>query len=104
MIDCTCVFTPGHVQYCGCCGPRREPTYLRSHVELRRERPEPFVCQCKRPDGRPLLRKYRHQSEAECIPQADVDAFIAETRCGKQNARGLLWMHRNFASERSEAF
>jgi hypothetical protein len=53
----------------------------------------PWACQCRRPDGRRLLRKYRHTSEMGCIPQSDVDAFKAAH--GLKNdghARALLYI------------
>ena len=89
-------------EFCQCI-PRRPPVYTAPHVELLPGRVV-WRCSCRRPDGRPLLRKYRHTEPWACTPQAQVDAFRAESGCGPKLARELEWLERNFASERSEAF
>jgi hypothetical protein len=70
--------------------------YVIGRVELKRE--PSWECRCRDPfTERRLLRKHRHTWEPECIPQADVDAFIARTGCGKRTARYMLWLERNFS-------
>ena len=41
------------------------------------EMPPPWTCQCRRADGRRLLRNYRHTSAIDCVPREAVEAFKA---------------------------
>lgn len=79
--------------------------YERPHVELRGpgERLPAWTCQCKRPDGRRLLRNYRHTSEMQCIPQAEIDAWRVTSGCGPETAREMYWLFREFSREGARA-
>jgi hypothetical protein len=62
------------------------------------ERMPAWSCQCRRPDGRRLLRNHRHASEAECLPQSEIDAWRATSGCGPRTAREWYWMWKTFAT------
>ena len=76
------------------CPPGTHFTMLR--VEKRRERVEPFVCRCTRPDGRPLLGKHRHTQPWDCLPADEVEAWRQAVGCGPQVARHLYWVALEF--------
>ena len=53
----------------------------------------PWECRCRRPDGRRLLRKHRHASEIDCVPQDAVAAFkVAHGLRSDGHARALLFI------------
>ena len=63
------------------------------------ERLPAWTCQCKRPDGKPLLRKYRHMLEMDCIPAAQIEAWRKTSGCGPKGARGMYWMAKTFGGK-----
>ena len=78
--------------------PRRywiDPPSLRGTGERLPE----WRCQCKRPDGRPLLRKYRHVEPWRCLSDMDVAAFVAANP-GAPPRKHLAWMEREFGGKR----
>jgi hypothetical protein len=77
------------------CVPRRPSVYTAPHVAMRPsgERLAPWRCQCTRPDGRPLLRKYRHESEIDCVSVKTVQAFKTKhTIQSDELAKALLFI------------
>ena len=58
-----------------------------------------WTCQCKRPDGRPLLRAHRHAQEMDCIPSEEIEAWRKTSGCGPKTARGMYWMAKEFSQE-----
>lgn len=93
--------------FCSCL-PRRPPSYVAPHVQMRGpgERLPSWRCECRRPDGRPLLRSRRHASEMDCLPLAEVEAFQRDHPEVKTlaNARRMLWLAKNFAPIPEEEF
>ena len=84
------------------CLPRHPVVYVAPRVEMKAH-PEPaWSCQCKRPDGRRLLRNYRHRSPQACLPAEEVAAWRARHLEVKSdgNARVLLWLAREFGGGR----
>ena len=67
--------------------------YVIGRAELKAH-PEPgFECQCKREDGRRLLRKHRHQDERGCMKREDVQAFKAKHGIKSDDlARSLMFL------------
>lgn len=61
------------------CIPRRRSDYVivPALYRLHGERPPAWACQCRRSDGRRVPRKYRHTSEIDCVPRAELEAFKA---------------------------
>jgi hypothetical protein len=88
-------------EWCACIP--RPPAHIGELVQKRGpgERIPAWSCRCTRPDGRPLLRNYRHTSEWDCIPQAEIDAWRVKAGCGPQTARHLYWLAKNFAPRKT---
>ncbi len=86
-------------EFCACLA-RRPVGYLVDPPELKPagQRDREWSCQCRRPDGRPLLRNHRHTEPWQCLPLEDVLGFKAAHPEIKTvaNARRLAWLHWNF--------
>lgn len=79
--------------------------YLISPALFKRadEHPPAWACQCRRPDGRRLLRKYRHASEIDCVPRAQVEAFKARHGITSEgHAKALMYIESFHPREEGE--
>lgn len=78
--------------------------YTAPHVAMRGpgERLPAWTCQCKRPDGRRLLRNYRHTEPWQCLRDEDVSAFVAAYPEAPPR-KHLAWLWREFSREGARA-
>jgi hypothetical protein len=87
--------------YCVCLGAPKPTGYLVQRPALRGpgERVPDEGCTCRRPDGRPLLKNYRHTNKWDCLLPGAVLAFWHQHPEIKTeaNARRLMWLEMNFA-------